>query len=366
MIDRSQIKRVISNPIISHDIPKAILLTGRDPFSSSIGGQAAFARNLLKAFGPDFAVTSHCEDKSIPVGKWIYRYYGHEHVLFLSRGRIQIMNNKKPIIPTRLSAFYSAQKFLPTIRKIRVQNVFIDSPELLLAAAFYPWHSVCFCFAGVNNPVLNSRYIWLRIFGGITEKLFMKVIRRTDPDVILASADNNAIDEFVNRTDNVIDRSKFFSFPTRVDTALFKPMSMYPVRQTLRLPLDQIIITSVGRLSWIKGWGFVPQKEVVKYINAANLGVVGSYREGWSLAMCEILACGKPIVSTDVSGARQLILNDLNGFVVNDRNPDSYANAILKALKLKNVECYSLKIANRYSVKTLGSDLGKLWMPLQS
>jgi glycosyltransferase involved in cell wall biosynthesis len=323
------------------------------------------------------------------------------------------MNNKKPIIPTRLSAFYSAQKFLPTIRKIRVQNVFIDSPELLLAAAFYPWHSVCFCFAGVNNPVLNSRYIWLRIFGGITEKLFMKVIRRTDPDVILASADNNAIDEFVNRTDNVIDRSKFFSFPTRVDTALFKPMSMYPVRQTLRLPLDQIIITSVGRLSWIKGWnlllesisvlkrediyiklifvgdgedrqklinqakqmhldkqvhitGFVPQKEVVKYINAANLGVVGSYREGWSLAMCEILACGKPIVSTDVSGARQLILNDLNGFVVNDRNPDSYANAILKALKLKNVECYSLKIANRYSVKTLGSDLGKLWMPLQS
>jgi glycosyltransferase involved in cell wall biosynthesis len=111
--------------------------------------------------------------------------------------------------------------------------------------------------------------------------------------------------------------------------------------------------------------GFVPQSEVVKYINAADVCVVGSHREGWSVAMCEILACGKPVVSTDVSGARDMICEGKNGFVVADRDPENFARAVVQALSLPCAREVSLAAASSYAVSGLASDLSKLWEPLR-
>ena len=96
----------------------------------------------------------------------------------------------------------------------------------------------------------------------------------------------------------------------------------------------------------------------------SDLCAVTSHSEGWSLAMLEMLACGKAIVSTDVSGANDMIRSGHNGFVVKERNPSLFADAISKALELKNVREVSLEIAARYSTKTIVSDLGLLWQPL--
>ena len=91
--------------------------------------------------------------------------------------------------------------------------------------------------------------------------------------------------------------------------------------------------------------GFIPHAEVNIYLNAADLCVVASHREGWSLAMLEILACGKPLVSTDVSGAKDMIYQGENGFIVEERNPRLFADAILKTLELKNAGKISKEIA---------------------
>jgi glycosyltransferase involved in cell wall biosynthesis len=202
-------------------------------------------------------------------------------------------------------------------------------------------------------------------------------------------------------------------FPTRVDTDKFKPISKNEAREMLNLEKDKIIIVACGRLSWFKGYdlilnavdslikggldikvifvgdgedrvklvkkiqklgisestqltGFIPHSEVNIYLNAADLCVVASTREGWSLAMLEILACGKPLVSTDVGCSNAMIRSGHNGFVVKERNPILFANAITKALELKNAREASLKIAARYSTKTLVSDLGLLWQPLSN
>lgn len=110
--------------------------------------------------------------------------------------------------------------------------------------------------------------------------------------------------------------------------------------------------------------GFVPHNNVSTYLNAADLCVVASHREGWSLAMLEILACGKPLVSTDISGAKDMIKNGKNGYIVKQRDARLFANAILNALKLKNSSEVSLEIANKYSTKTIATDLGNIWKPL--
>jgi glycosyltransferase involved in cell wall biosynthesis len=79
--------------------------------------------------------------------------------------------------------------------------------------------------------------------------------------------------------------------------------------------------------------------------------------------MLETLACGKPLVSTDVSGARAMVRQGINGFVV-AREPDPFSSAVVSALELKDCQAASLEIARRFSVDTLARDLGVIWPPL--
>ena len=59
-----------------------------------------------------------------------------------------------------------------------------------------------------------------------------------------------------------------------------------------------------------------------KYVRAADLFVCSSYKEGFSTAVTEALILGVPVVSTDVSGAKELLgFNNEYGIVIeNDEN----------------------------------------------
>ena len=389
-----------------------LLLTEGDPWGAPTGGQTTFAKHLLSAFGSKLSVSSYCNDETIPVGKWVQRPYAGSLVWFFNRGGFKRRNDKKPLIPARIQAYFKARQFIPQIREKEFSGLLIDSPEMLFAASSYKWSSVCYCFAGVNNPVANSRYPWTRILGGYFEKRHITSLNRMKPDVMIAAADHTAIEEFHHRTGNVLDRSRFHQFPTRVDTDLFHPLNVEEARRGLGLPLDSKIFVTTGRLCWIKGWdlllealmsikrefpdailifvgdgedranlearakalgvqenvritGFVPQSDVVRYINAADVCLVGSHREGWSLAMCEMIACGKAVVSTDVSGARDMVLSGKSGYVVEGRDPHNYAAAVQEAMTLTNAGTYSLNLSEKYSVKTLADELAALWVPLK-
>jgi len=80
--------------------------------------------------------------------------------------------------------------------------------------------------------------------------------------------------------------------------------------------------------------------------------------------MLEILACGKPLVSTDVIGAKDMIRQGENGFVVEERNPRLFEDAILETLELKNAGKIGKEITARYSKKTIAPDLSSIWDPL--
>jgi len=388
----------------------AIFCVCVDPWGEPRGGQARFAKQMLHAFGDRLAVAS-VTNENLPLRRWFDRPFEGKVIKFFNMGRIQQKNASKPIIPLRLIIYYYAKISMPLIHSTGVKNLFIESPEVLFAAANYKWNSVCYRFAGVSNPVANSRYKWARLFGTSFERKMFLDLNKINVDSMLASADYKAIDKMAARSKGVINRSLIHHFPTRVDSSLFQPFSKKEKRKVLNLENNKIIIVSCGRLNWIKGWdlildslvflqkggkdfqvifvgdgedrsklfqkakelkieknifvtGFIPNSEVQSYLNAADLCVVTSHNEGWSLAMLEMLSCGKAIVSTEVSGANDMIRSGHNGFVVKERNPNLFADAISKALELKNAREVSLEIAARYSTKTIVSDLGLLWQPL--
>ncbi|MCK5023387.1 MAG: glycosyltransferase, partial [Candidatus Aenigmarchaeota archaeon] len=290
-----------------------------------------------------------------------------------------------------------------------IKSAFIQATQTLIAIHNWGWESVCYCFPGVSNPLKMPRYRWGKLFADIYEKKLFSVLANVD--TILASADDEAIADLVNRSCEKLTSERVIKFPTRVDTDIFKPLDKITVRDELGINQTDNVIVSCGRLNIVKGWdfllhafkrlsqsdlsaklvfvgdgedrqklhdkiqkleiedsvkvtGFVGADTVVKYINASNLCVVGSHNEGWSVAMLEALACGKPIVSTNVSGAKDMIRQGQNGFVVEKRNSVEFAKAMEFALMLENSKKVSLSIAENYALKNLAKDLGRLWKPL--
>lgn len=90
--------------------------------------------------------------------------------------------------------------------------------------------------------------------------------------------------------------------------------------------------------------GTVPYEEVPKYINASDVCVAPSARDernkksgGSSLKIYEYLACGKPVVTGNLDGDKDLILESNAGYVVSAENTAELANAIIKLLKNKEL-----------------------------
>jgi glycosyltransferase involved in cell wall biosynthesis len=86
-------------------------------------------------------------------------------------------------------------------------------------------------------------------------------------------------------------------------------------------------------------------------MNASDIFVLPSLNEGFPTVIPEVMACGKPVIGTRVGGIPDAILNDEVGFLVNPKDPEMLAQAIIEALNrrwdtekiLKNAEEYSLK-----------------------
>ena len=68
--------------------------------------------------------------------------------------------------------------------------------------------------------------------------------------------------------------------------------------------------------------------KTVKYYQDADCIVLPSYREGMPKSLLEAMAVGKPIITTNVAGCRDLVENGENGLLCEPKNSVSLAVAI--------------------------------------
>ncbi len=74
--------------------------------------------------------------------------------------------------------------------------------------------------------------------------------------------------------------------------------------------------------------GLVEQEELPSVYSAADVCVIPSYYESFCLVPLESLACGTPVVMTGVGGARTIIQEGKNGYVVPDNRSELLAEKI--------------------------------------
>ncbi len=75
------------------------------------------------------------------------------------------------------------------------------------------------------------------------------------------------------------------------------------------------------------------------------------YPEGLSNVLLESAASGRPIITTDRSGCREVVDDGVNGFMIKQKDTQSLIDAVEKFISLTNDERKEMGLAGREKVE---------------
>lgn len=110
--------------------------------------------------------------------------------------------------------------------------------------------------------------------------------------------------------------------------------------------------------------GFLSQVEMSKYLMNSKIYVMTSITESFGLVLIEAMSYGLPCIAFDsASGARELIENGKNGYLISNRNIKKMCNKIVDLANNNDIINYS-KEALLISKKYLMGNIKKIWIDL--
>ena len=89
-------------------------------------------------------------------------------------------------------------------------------------------------------------------------------------------------------------------------------------------------IAEAGLTPYFQFTGLVAPSRIPSLVGAMDALVHASLREGLARALPQALIAGKPVVSYDCDGAREVVLNGQTGFLLAPRDVDGMANALVE------------------------------------
>jgi len=144
--------------------------------------------------------------------------------------------------------------------------------------------------------------------------------------VVLASRllIDKGIREFVNASMILKKKSDNIDFVLVGDTDPSNPASVSK---------DEINVwVSKGLIDW---WGW--KKNMPKIISSAFVVVLPSYREGMPKVIMEASASGRPVITSNVPGCRDAVINNETGIIIPPKDSIALANAINFLIKNKSI-----------------------------
>jgi teichuronic acid biosynthesis glycosyltransferase TuaC len=273
-----------------------------------------------------------------------------------------------PGISRAINGWVSGRRLLPHLRRF--------APELVLAYWVYPDGFAALQAARkIGVPcVVGALGTDIHIRSGLSRWLSRRTISKVDA-LLTVSEDMRrvAITDFDARPEKV------HSVINGINTSVFFPASRDAARFALGLRADAELIVYVGRLVATKGLGELVEAaallarkrprlrlalignglmrdqlsaliaaagltdrvlltgglspaEVAQWINASNMLTLPSWSEGYPNVLVEAIACGRPVVATDVGGTREIV-NASNGMLIPPRQVSALATALETCLE---------------------------------
>ncbi|MEM2954947.1 MAG: glycosyltransferase family 4 protein, partial [Candidatus Nanoarchaeia archaeon] len=98
--------------------------------------------------------------------------------------------------------------------------------------------------------------------------------------------------------------------------------------------------------------GEVENRECPDYYNACDIFINPSLHvEAFPTVLIEVMACGRPVISTNLGGTRSAIESGENGILINSADPKEIADAVLKLLNNQTLAENLSKKAEEKAIK---------------
>ena len=236
-------------------LPEFIHLDGCNFEDYPPGGTLSFARQMRHAFGDRMALAGIVTDET-PCGRWVEKEFDGTKHLFFGIGRIR-ERSSRPLVPLPNYILVSTASDEGPAGVRNQKGVHADT-AVHAGAEAHRLGKRLFLFRRDGQFCCPVALSFLRWLGGLYETRLFEALAG-NADCILAAADNDAIQETINRSHGLLKPNAIKSFPTRFNGEIFYPRNRDDCRRLLGLPLDGTIIAVNGRLSWVKGWPFAIQ-----------------------------------------------------------------------------------------------------------
>ena len=293
--------------------------------------------------------------------------YGVKFIkLNFSRNKINFISEMKVI--------FKLSNLLKSIRPSIVH--FITMKPVIyggLISKFKKNYGTIFAISGLGTSFIDNSY-----FGKIRKKLVYLLLKialnqRSSSFVIVQNKDDKKIISSLNLSHNNnivlirgsgvnINKFKYYKEPkknfrvTMVSRLLFDKgvLEFFNAAKILKSKNYKIIFSLIGdidpenqsslnktQLKNLKKQNVINFEGYKTNINNeyknTNIVCLPSYREGLPKSLIEAAACGRPVVTTDTPGCKEVIINNKTGFLVPPYDSKSLSKAILKLYLDKNL-----------------------------
>ncbi len=346
-----------------------------DYLNFPMGGQTTFITNLVKELKCNVDLVGLAEKRS-DTGKWKVKKIGAKEFPFFPIFHTAPTPLK---IPARIWFLYLLLRYRSQILLKSYDAVLIQSPE-----AFLPFlisihvSRIVFCMPGATNPMTISKYGWARnnLMSHLYDCFFVYPIIRRSSAIIAINEECNRLVESVGQR----HLRKIIHSSVAVDLSIFHPPENRKLlRNKYNLPGDAAIIAFAGRIEAVKGLdllieafvffvrrmktptyliicgegtekpklekmaaqlgldekvlfpGLLNHYGLSEYFQCADVFAMSSFYEGLPNVMLEAMACGLPVVSTDVGGIPTSVIEGRTGYLTRERNSQRYSELLQKA-----------------------------------
>ncbi|KYG27665.1 glycosyltransferase family 4 protein [Alkalihalobacillus trypoxylicola] len=107
------------------------------------------------------------------------------------------------------------------------------------------------------------------------------------------------------------------------------------------------------------------RKDIVELLRISDVALGSSFREGLPVNILEAMACRLPLIVSDNRGHRELVMNQVNGFLVAQQDEREFGQRLLELFKNENIRnefgLNSFAHCQSFSLKNVYQELGAIY-----
>lgn len=264
------------------------------------------------------------------LGQFFYEQYYAGNPFMLDYYYASLLQNPEQI---ELAHFYGAS-FNLTAKRLSKAKKFATVPAHNLEVSLEEWCS--FGYWQPPPPHLTDDAVFRYLVHGLKDLTvvcpstnsanYLKGKLSLNPVVIPHGTDIPASYSATKPDFNVLHISAFG--PDKGQTYLLNAMKLFPFKGQLTVVCNNIVEAVFHDVPNTKVKQSVSEAEKSSLYLNASVYVQPSITEGWGLTVGEAMAHGTPVIVTEGVGAKDMVEDGKDGFIIPIRKPDKIAEAI--------------------------------------